>query len=81
MKRKGEGKREAWINVIEKNYGIKVSNFKYAATGNYIAYAYSCNGEIVGLMDVHSGFPYEIVEVQLLNDKYEVKEILGEELV
>ena len=32
-------------------------------------------------MDVHSGFPYGIVEVQLLNDKYEVKEILGEELV
>ena len=74
-------KREAWLNVIEKNYGIKVSNFKYAATGNYIAYAYGCNGEIIGLMDVHSGFPYGIVEVQLLNDKYEVKEILGEELV
>ena len=47
-------KREAWMNVIEKNYGIKVSNFKYAATGNYIAYAYGCNGEIIGLMDCGS---------------------------
>ena len=73
--------RDTSINVIERNYGIKVFNLKYATTGNYIAYAYGCNGEIIGLMDVHSGFPYGIVEVQLLNDKYEVKEILGEELV
>ena len=74
-------KRDTWINAIERNYGIKVLNLKYATTGNYIAYAYSCNGEIIGLWDTGEGFPYRIVEVRLLNDSYEVKEILGEELI
>ena len=66
------------MNVIEKNYGIKVSNFKYAATGNYIAYAYGVDGEIVGLWNKEEGIPYGRVEVRLLNEKKEMKEILGE---
>lgn len=74
-------KRDVWINVIERNYGIKVSNLKYATSGNYIAYVYSYNGEIIGLWNTGEGFLYGIVEVRLLNDNYEVKEILGEELV
>ena len=74
-------KRDTWINAIERNYGIKVLNLKYATTCNYIAYAYSCNGEIIGLWETGEGFPYRIVEVRLLNDSYEVKEILGEELI
>lgn len=70
-----------WINVIERKYGIKVANLKNASNSNYIAYLYSLDGEIIGLWNTDEGFPYGIVEVRLLNDNYEVKEILGEELV
>lgn len=74
-------KKDAWINVIERKYGIYVSRFRYSSDEKYIAYLYSMDGEIIGLWDTGEGFPYGIVEVRLLNDKYEVKEILGEELV
>ncbi len=70
---------ESWINVIERKYGIKVSNFKYANNDNYIAYLYGMDGEIIGLWNTKEGFPYEIIEVRLLNDNYKVKEVLGEE--
>lgn len=71
----------AWIDVIERKYGIKVVNLKNASNSNYIAYLYSLDGEIIGLWNTNEGFPYGIVEVRLLNDNYEIKEILGEELV
>lgn len=70
-----------WTDIVERKYGIKVSNFKFAVTGNYIAYLYGFDGEIIGLWNTDEGFPYGIVEVRLLNDNYEVKEILGEEMV
>ncbi|WP_304431140.1 hypothetical protein [Romboutsia ilealis] len=72
---------DVWINVIERKYGIKISNIKNATEDKYIAYLYSFDGEIIGLWNTGEGFPYGIVEVQLLNENYEVKEILGEELV
>lgn len=72
---------DVWINVIERKYGIKISNIKNATEDKYIAYLYSFDGEIIGLWNTCEGFPYGIVEVQLLNENYEVKEILGEELV
>jgi len=72
---------DVWINVIERKYGIKISNIKNATEDKYIAYLYSFDGEIIGLWNTGEGFSYEIVEVRLLNDNYEVKEILGEELV
>ena len=70
-----------WVDVIERKYGIKISNFKYAADENYIAYLYSFDGEIIGLWNTGEGFPYGIVEIRLLNSNYKVKEILGEEFV
>lgn len=73
--------KDAWVNVIERKYGIAVQRFKYAARDKYIAFLYSFDGEIIGLWNTGEGFPYEIVEVRLLNDNYEVKEKLGEELV
>lgn len=72
---------DVWINVIERKYGIKISNIKNATEDKYIVYLYSFDGEIIGLWNTGEGFPYGIVEVQLLNENYEVKEILGEELV
>jgi len=74
-------KRKVWINIIEKKYGINISRFTFATKGKYIAYIYSFDGEILGLWNTGEGFPYGIIEVRLLNDNYEVKEILGEELV
>ncbi len=76
-----DSNREAWVNIVERKYGIAVSRFTYATKDKYIAYLYSFDGEIIGLWNTGEGFPYGIVEVQLLNDNYEVKEILGEELV
>lgn len=73
--------RKAWINVIERKYGISVSRFVYTAKSKYIAFLYSFDGEIIGLWDTGEGFPYGVVEVRLLDDNYEVKEKLGEELV
>ena len=76
-----DSNREVWINIVERKYGIAVSRFTFTAKDKYIAYLYSFDGEIIGLWNAGEGFSYEIVEVRLLNDNYEVKEILGEELV
>lgn len=32
-------RRDIWMDIIERKYGIKVSNLKYAAKDHYIAYA------------------------------------------
>ena len=71
-------RRDIWIDIIEKKYGIKISNLKYAAKDHYIAYAYGVDGEIVGLWNKEEGIPYGRVEVRLLNEKKEMKEIVGE---
>ena len=71
-------RRDIWIDIIEKKYGIKISNLKYAAKDHYIAYAYGVDGEIVGLWNKEEGIPYGRVDVRLLNEKKEMKEILGE---
>lgn len=73
-------KREVWINIMERKYGIGISKFTYAAKDRYIAYLYSFDGEILGLCNTGGRFPYGIVEIRLLNENYGVKEILGEEL-
>ncbi len=74
-------KKDIWIDVLERKYGIKVSHVKYAARDRYIAYAYGMDGEIIGLWNKEDRIPYGNMEVRLLNEKKEIKEILGEESV
>lgn len=74
-----DNRKNEWINVIERKYGICIARFKYTSDEEYIAYLYGMDGEVIGLRDINSGFPYGTIEVRLLNDKYKVEEILGEE--
>ena len=45
-----DSNREAWVNIVERKYGIAVSRFTYATKDKYIAYLYSFDGEIIGLL-------------------------------